>query len=122
MERFKQYASGALPNEIVPYKALHKGRRYWVFQNIREKPFLPWIEDHAIVMYDRSQHIVLAIGKQREDGSIHGSVMWETGIPFEAPSPRAMVIEVISILKADLWSRVGSSAGSLMAKRTGVLD
>ena len=100
MERFKQYAAGVLPDEIIPYKALHRGRRYWVFQNIKEKPFLPWITDHTLVMYDRSEHVVMAVGKEQEDGSIHGSVMWGKGIEFQAASARAMVIEVLSIAKA----------------------
>ena len=102
MERFQKYPAGVLPEEIKQYKALYKGRRYWVFQNSKDQPFDDWTEDFEVVMYDRSIHAVMAYGNLKADGSIFGSVMWGQGVQFEAADARAMVREVLEI---DKWYR-----------------
>jgi hypothetical protein len=102
MERFERYPAGVLPDEIKAYKALYKGRRYWVFQNSKEHPFDDWTEDFAVVMYDRAEHVVMAYANLKADGSMFGSVLWGQGVQFEAADARAMVREVLEI---DKWYR-----------------
>jgi len=98
MENSENYAAGVLPDHIKHYKALYKGRRYWVFENSMENPYGDWAyKDFEILVYDRTEHAVIAAGKRREDGLIRGSVMWGQGVDFDAHDARQMVDKVLWI-------------------------
>jgi hypothetical protein len=87
------------PSQLVGYKPLYKGRRYWIFENDTRKPFDEWTGDYKILAYDRTFDALVACGNWKSDGSIDAGILWGQGVSFEAVDLRDMVQQIISLDK-----------------------
>jgi hypothetical protein len=54
---------------------LHKGRRFWVAENNREKPVDGWTGDYKLIAYDRLFDALAAVGNWKPDGTIEAEVV-----------------------------------------------
>jgi hypothetical protein len=59
---------------VRSYKALYKGRRYWVFKNDFQRPYGIYDHDeyHQVLLFDSLVGDVIAAGILMKDGSING--------------------------------------------------
>jgi hypothetical protein len=90
-----------IPEEIRSYKALYKGRKYWVFENDFERPYDGFndVNDNQYLVYDASIDTIIAVGGLAENGLIHGWVTWGQGVDFYATDAADMVAQILSIAK-----------------------
>ena len=91
-----------IPAEIKSYRALYKGRRYWVFENDFARPFDSHTDEEydQLLVYDSLTDAISANGYRSPDGTIHGCSFWGQGITFECDDPAGMVFCLQSI---DRW-------------------
>ena len=117
MAKLKKEPFGWIPAEIRSYKALYKGRRYWVFENDFKRPFKL---QHAyftqaiifdeftnekydqFLVYDATFRVIPGTGYWAEDGQIHGCHSKGQGLTFTAKDPADMASTVGNIDKRDL--------------------
>jgi hypothetical protein len=90
-----------IPAEIKSYKALYKGRRFWVFENDFSRPYDIYDDPewHQILLFDCEALGITATGYWTALGNIHGCVMWGQGVDFIAKDPADMVSNTLSIAK-----------------------
>jgi hypothetical protein len=86
-----------LPDDIREYNPLYKGRRFWVFENDKSKPYQGWATDHDVLLYDRDCGDIIAVGSYSDRGWIRGCVLWGQGCDFDASSPRDMIDQTLYI-------------------------
>jgi hypothetical protein len=89
---------------VRSYKALYKGRRYWVFKNDFQRPYGIYDHDeyHQVLLFDSLIGDVIAAGILMKDGSINGCVMWGQGVDFYAINAADMINSTLGIPK---WYR-----------------
>ncbi len=90
-----------IPDEIKSYKALYKGRRFWVFENNFERPysFHTDVKYDQILLFDSAIGIIRANGYWTDAGEIHGCVMAGQGVDFIASDPAGMISSTLRIVK-----------------------
>lgn len=90
-----------IPAEIKSYKALYKGRRFWVFENNFERPYDIYDDRkwHQILLFDCQVGQIAATGYWTERREIHGCVMWGQGVDFIASDPAGMISNTLSIAR-----------------------
>jgi hypothetical protein len=90
-----------MPTEVRSYRALYKGRRYWVFENDFQRPYGIYDDAkyHQILLFDATVGEVIAAGTRMADGSIMGCVMWGQGVDFHAANAADMVHQTLGIAK-----------------------
>ena len=93
-----------IPKEIRSYKALYKGRRYWVFENDFQRPYDGFDDEkeNQYLVYDASIDALIAVGGLAENGLIRGCVLWGQGVDFYATDAADMVSQTLGIAK---WYR-----------------
>lgn len=117
MAKQKKETFAWIPAEIRSYKALYKGRRYWVFENDFARPFKlqnayytqaiiydDFIDEKydQILVYDAMFRVISATGYMAADGQIHGCHCKGQGLTFTAKDPADMASTVGYIDKRDL--------------------
>jgi hypothetical protein len=91
-----------IPAEIRSYRALYKGRRFWVFENDPARPYgihTDRLYDQVLV-YDSLTETIRANGYWAKDRQIHGCSFWGQGISFASPDAAGMVHQIRAI---DKW-------------------
>jgi len=85
-----------IPAEIKSYKALYKGRQFWVFENDFDRPYDIYDDPewHQILLFDCEALGITATGYWTALGNIHGCVMWGQGVDFIAKDPADMVSKI----------------------------
>lgn len=88
-----------IPAEIRSYKALYKGRRYWLFENDFTRPYDLYTDEkyHQLLLYDNLADTISGSGYWANDGQIHGCSFWGQGIDFIVSDPAGMVSEIRNI-------------------------
>lgn len=91
-----------IPVEIKSYRALYKGRRFWVFENDFERPYDIYDDPkwNQVLLFDANIGCIRAVGRWRDDGGIDGCAMWGQGVDFIATDPADMISSVCTI---DKW-------------------